>query len=89
MEVSRIHPLILYLGRWQLSWPAYFVTIMVLWWIPTWAQIVIANLIGGLIFYHVDKKILCKNKPNEAEPEYIKSLRVGDYTFKDNTLTKG
>lgn len=62
---------------------------MVLNGVPLHYAAIISNLVGGLIFYHVDKKILCKNKTKEAEPEHIKSLKVGEYTFKDNTLTKG
>lgn len=48
---------ILYLVRWQLSSP---VLAICLWWLvdaPVWLATVVANFIGGLIFFWVDKFI--------------------------------
>jgi hypothetical protein len=48
---------ILYLIRWQLSTPILFLVINYLE-IGYLEKVVIANLIGGLLFYQVDKKII-------------------------------
>ena len=52
--------LLLYLGRWQLSSPVLAGVMFGLSDIPMIGKVIIANFIGGLIFYHVDKKILCR-----------------------------
>lgn len=52
---------LLYLLRWQLSTPILAITLHFLINLgELWATI-IANLIGGIIFYWVDKKIFSKN----------------------------
>lgn len=48
---------ILYLIRWQLSTPILFLVINYLE-IGYLEKVVIANLIGGILFYQVDKKII-------------------------------
>lgn len=57
---------LLYLGRWQLSSP--LLALCLIWLEPVgtvWATI-IANLIGGIIFFWVDKLIF-KEKNDNAE----------------------
>jgi len=49
----------LYLIRWQLSSPILWIAMMWLSDLPVWAAVVVANIIGGLMFYYVDKRILC------------------------------
>lgn len=51
---------ILYLIRWQLSTPILAVVLSLLSGMNTWAATIIANLIGGLIFFWVDKLIFKK-----------------------------
>jgi len=48
--------LLLYLCRWQLSTPVLFLVVVLL---PfnLIVKTIIANLIGGLIFYFIDRKI--------------------------------
>ena len=55
-DVSKTKRLFLYLLRWQLSTPVLAACIMLF---PSndIAKTVLANLIGGLIFYKVDKLI--------------------------------
>lgn len=53
----KIGKLWLYIARWQFSSPILFVIILLLNW-PTWIEVIIANLIGALVFYKVDKYIL-------------------------------
>ena len=50
----------LYLLRWQLSTPILAVVLKLLSNINTWIATIIANLIGGLIFFWVDKMIFKK-----------------------------
>lgn len=63
---KQLKPLALYLLRWQLSTP---ILAICLWWLSDmgelWATI-IANLVGGLIFFWVDKWIF-KGKERECE----------------------
>ena len=52
-----IRKYLLYLLRWQLSTP---ILAVVIWWLAGWNHIavtIIANLIGGLIFFWVDRII--------------------------------
>lgn len=50
---------LVYLGRWQLSTP---ILAGVCWALPWgyWAEAVAANLVGGCLFYAVDKRIFSK-----------------------------
>ena len=50
----------LYIARWQLSTPILFMVIFLLNW-PAWIEVIIANLIGALVFFRVDKYILKEN----------------------------
>ena len=62
-----IKQLLLYLGRWQLSTPILSLCIIL---IPIGNPIVktiIANLIGGLIFYYVDKLIFKEKGGNNGD----------------------
>lgn len=54
---------ILYLIRWQLSTPILAVVLSLLTNMNTWVATIIANLIGGLIFFWVDKLIFKKDSP--------------------------
>lgn len=57
MKTTNVRRFIVYLLRWQLSSP--ILALCLVWLEPVgtiWAT-VIANLIGGAIFYFVDKKI--------------------------------
>lgn len=56
---------VFYLIRWQLSTPILAVVLIWLDELPTLAATVVANLIGGLIFFWVDKFIF---KTNVSEP---------------------
>lgn len=51
---------LLYLFRWQMSTPILFFVIYFLNTFPTIAQTIIANIIGGAIFFWVDKWIFSK-----------------------------
>lgn len=57
---------ILYLLRWQLSTPILAIVLKILSNMSTLAATIIANLIGGLIFFWVDK-IIFKDKEVEHE----------------------
>ena len=57
---------ILYLIRWQLSTPILAIVLKILSNMSTLTATIIANLIGGLIFFWVDK-IIFKNKEVERE----------------------
>lgn len=50
----------LYLIRWQLSTPILAVVLLVLSDLNAWAATIIANLIGGLIFFWIDMLIFKK-----------------------------
>lgn len=52
---------LLYLIRWQLSTPTLYLCLHFLK-LGTLANTIIANLIGGMIFYWVDKKIFKTTK---------------------------
>lgn len=54
--------LLLYLLRWQLSTPILAATVHYLAGYGETAAAVIANLIGGLIFYNVDRLIFKKSE---------------------------
>lgn len=54
--------LILYLVRWQLSSPVLALVVWLMMGWPLWMGVVVANLVGGLMFFYVDKKILCEVK---------------------------
>ena len=49
--------LAMYLGRWQLSSPILTASILFIPG-PAWFRVVIANLIGGLVFFRVDRWIM-------------------------------
>ena len=51
----------LYLLRWQLSTPIIAVVLMVLGGLNTWVATIIANFIGGLMFFWIDNLIFRKN----------------------------
>jgi len=58
---SLIKKYAMYLGRWQLSTP---ILALVLFWLNDWnitLATIVANLIGGLIFFWVDKYIFKTN----------------------------
>jgi len=56
---------ILYLARWQLSTPILALVLIGLSSISKWNAVVIANLVGGLIFFWVDRIIFSfKTKQN-------------------------
>lgn len=62
--------LLLYLFRWQLSSPILGLVLYLMMDIKsTIIKVVIANLIGGLIFYNVDKLIFKQGKKYEKEIE--------------------
>ncbi len=49
--------LLLYVGRWQLSTPILAVVVGQLAYLGYWQSAIIANLIGALIFFWVDRRI--------------------------------
>lgn len=53
-------PFWLYLVRWQLSSPVLAVVLYVLADFPLIWAVVVSNLIGGMMFYYVDRWILCR-----------------------------
>ena len=69
---------ILYLLRWQLSTP---ILALVLWLMrdssPVWATIA-ANLIGGIIFFWVDRTIFNKKKTSALWTVYSEENNVGE-----------
>lgn len=62
--------LLLYLLRWQLSTPLLALCISLLKF-DNITKTVIANLIGGLIFYNIDKIIFKENKKNSTLKKII------------------
>lgn len=61
---------LLYLLRWQLSTPILAIVLYLLNFSEIY-ETIIANLIGGMIFYWVDKKIFSnKGDLNEKKKEY-------------------
>jgi len=57
MDRGIIKRYLLYLGRWQLSTPSLAIVIIWIGHMGQWFATIIANLIGGLIFFWVDKFI--------------------------------
>jgi membrane protein implicated in regulation of membrane protease activity len=58
-----------YLLRWQLSTP---ILAVVLWWLGglnVWVATVIANLIGGLLFFWVDRWIFNQKRETKSKEE--------------------
>jgi DNA-directed RNA polymerase subunit RPC12/RpoP len=49
--------LLLYIGRWQLSTPILAVVVGALAYLGYWQSAIIANLIGALIFFWIDRRI--------------------------------
>jgi len=64
--ISLIKRYAIYLLRWQLSTPILAIVIALIHLSVVW-QTVVANLIGALIFFWVDRLIF-KQKPGEAKP---------------------
>ena len=67
----------LYLCRWQLSTPVLAVVLV---WLSTfnkWTAVIIANLIGGLIFFWVDRFIF-KSKLLSAQWEIKDNIKCSD-----------
>lgn len=58
---KHMRPLLLYIGRWELSTFTLAPVLILLSNVPTLVATVIANLIGALIFYNVDR-LLFKRK---------------------------
>ena len=56
MKINNCKRFLLYLLRWQLSTP---ILALCLCWLPfnTIINTIVANLIGGIIFFFIDKKI--------------------------------
>ena len=59
----------LYLIRWQLSTPILAVVVAYFAYLGEWASAALANLIGGLIFYHVDRLIFRDKRPEYREEQ--------------------
>jgi len=51
---------IIYLVRWQLSTPVLWAVLYLMAGYPMWESAIISNLVGGLIFFWVDRKIFMK-----------------------------
>lgn len=56
----------LYLGRWQLSTPILWVVLLVLG--NSMFGTIVANLIGGCLFFFVDKRIFAERIQSAKEP---------------------
>ena len=56
---------ILYLLRWQLSTPI-LAAVMIMFNLPEWVEAIIANLIGAVLFYNVDRRIFNRNTQNST-----------------------
>jgi hypothetical protein len=54
-----------YLLRWQLSTPILWAVIYFMH-LPSIEETVIANLVGGILFFWIDKKIFTKNFEKEV-----------------------
>lgn len=61
MKLEEIKRYFVYLVRWQLSTPILAIVLILLASMNKWTATVIANLIGGLIFFWIDRFIF-KNK---------------------------
>lgn len=59
--------LLLYLIRWQLSTPILWSVIYLLTDMPLIWQTIIANLVGGLIFFWVDRWIFTRRQTKSKE----------------------
>jgi len=57
MTKDTLKKYIAYLFRWQLSTPVLAFVLIELSFMNKWAAVIVANLIGGLIFFWVDKFI--------------------------------
>jgi len=52
----------IYLFRWQLSTPILALVLMLMVGYDTWVSTIVANLIGGLMFFWIDMRIFNKKK---------------------------
>jgi len=68
---------ILYLFRWQLSTPILAVIVIWLAFLNKWLAAIIANLIGGLIFFWVDRFIF-KSKILDSQWEVKENVKCVD-----------
>ena len=66
----------LYIARWQLSTPILFMVIFLLNW-PAWIEVIIANLIGALVFFRVDKYIqgVLRELQNNSEEKIVELVK--------------
>lgn len=55
-------PVLMYLIRWQTSTPIFLILGMLMLNFPYWEIIVISNIMGGIIYFPVDKWIMKRNK---------------------------
>jgi hypothetical protein len=53
-----IFQFLMYLGRWQLSTPILWLAMKRFKNLPEWQRVILANLIGGCIFYFVDRYLI-------------------------------
>ena len=58
---------LLYLIRWQLSTPILAITMVLLVNFNTWVSTILANLIGGCIFFFIDRLIFEKLSSNKKK----------------------
>ena len=58
---------LLYLIRWQLSTPILAITMILLVNFNTWVATILANLIGGCIFFFIDRLIFEKLSSNKKK----------------------
>ncbi len=71
----------LYLLRWQLSTPVIAVVLIFLASMNKWVATAIANLIGGLIFFWIDRLIFASKKNIKCDiKEDIKCFKCGEIT---------
>ena len=54
-----MNKVLLYMFRWQLSSPILFL-VMTCCHLPEWQKVVLANAIGALFFYNIDRWIFSK-----------------------------
>ena len=78
MNKQNIKKFVLYLVRWQLSTPILALCML---FIPlnTMEKTIIANLIGGIIFFFVDKQIFKEPLDNIIKTEKKKKEKRGRY----------
>lgn len=67
----------LYLLRWQLSTPILAVALKILGFMGAWTATIVANLIGGLVFFWVDNFIFT-SKVLEAQWEVLDDVLCAD-----------